>query len=261
MTVAPSQPPPPKEPYVLEDGGFYLEPFYWLDSGVPRLRGGLAATNIGDLRFNGDPKPGMGVEIGVPAGRSNTIRVSAFQLQGYSNVTLPLNAIIFSEPYTAGDFLNATYKVQAIKVSWDYLSYTWHKTKTSIHVKTLWEAQYVTAKFSTAAPFVPGSADTTGNNNLASGSKDVVLPTFGLAMGSEFGKYFRWDVRASGFGFPGRADIGDVSGTIAVRVSRIEILAGERYFHFKTSPRSDIYTNDTLQGVWGGLRFVWRGNL
>src|ERR1700722_10830474 len=42
-TVAPSLPPPPKEPYVLEDGGFYIEPLYWLNSAQPRIRGGLQA--------------------------------------------------------------------------------------------------------------------------------------------------------------------------------------------------------------------------
>jgi hypothetical protein len=259
MTVAPTQPPPPKEPYVLEDGGFYLEPFYWLGSGVPHLRGGLTATNIGDLKFDGKPKAGVGFELGVPAGRSNTIRVTAFRVQGYSNFTLPKDAVVFGEQYYAGYFLNATYKVQAIKISWDYLSYTWHKSNTAIHLKTLYEGQYITTNFNTAPPFVAGSLDPTGNNNLATGSKTVILPTLGVAVGSQFGKYFRWDVRASGFGLPGHSDIGDVSGLVAFRLSKVEVVVGDRYLHFKTSPRSDMYSSQTLQGVYGGLRFVWSG--
>ncbi len=259
MTVAPAQPPPPKEPYVLEDGGFYLQPFYWLNTGQPRLRGGLTATNIGDLQFNNKSDPGMGVEIGLPAGRSNTIRVSAYRVKGFGNVTLPKDAIIFGEPYAAGEFLNATYKIQVIKASWDYLSYTWHKPKANIHLKLLFEGQYVTSHFETAAPFVAGSQDAAGNNNLASGSKSLILPTLGMALGSQFGKYFRWDVRGSGFGFPQRGAIGDVQATLAVRVSKVEVFAGEKLFYFKTSPRSNMYSNDTLQGVYGGLRFVWNG--
>ncbi len=266
MTVAPPKPAPPKEPYVLDDGGFYIEPFYWLTNGQPRLRGGLQNANSGDsgdLQYLGVPKPGIGVEIGIPAGRSNTIRISGFQVQGYSNSTLNNAAVIFGEQFSAGDFINGNYKLQAIKVSWDYLSYSWHKPKTTIYVKTLWEAQYINTTFAADAPLVAPTTDSSGNTDLnqANGSKAVILPTFGMALGSSFSKYFRWDVRASGFGFPGRADIADVSATIAVRVSRIEVLAGERYFHFKTSPRSDMYTNDTLQGVYGGLRFVWNGNL
>jgi len=259
MTVAPATLPPPKDPYVLEDGGFYLEPFYWLNGGQPRLRGGLTATNIGDLQFNNKRDPAMGVEVGVPAGRGNTVRVTVFRTEGFGNVTLKKDAIIFGEPYTAGEFLNATYKTQVIKASWDYLSYTWRKPTATIHLKTLFEAQYITTRFATAAPFVAGSLDTTNNNNLASGSKSLVLPTLGMALGSQFGKYFRWDVRASGFGIPQRGAIGDVQATVAVRVSKVEVLVGEKLLYFKTSPRTDMYTNNTMQGVYGGLRFVWNG--
>ncbi len=259
MTVAPSTPPPPKEPYELEDGGFYLQPFYWLDNGGPRLRGGLAATNIADLNFGGKPKPALGVEIGIPAGRSNTIRVTAFRVQGNSNFTIPKDAVVFGEQYYAGYFITGSYKVQGLKASWDYLSYTYRKPKMNIHIKTLYEAQYITTNFVTAPPYVDGSVDTSGNNNIATGSKYIVLPTLGLAAGAEFGKYFRWDVRASGFGLPGRGDIGDVQALVAMRVSKAEIVIGEKFLHFKTSPRSDMYTSETLQGVYGGIRFVWRG--
>jgi hypothetical protein len=259
MTVAPATPPPPKEPYVLEDGGFYIEPFYWLDHGAPRLRGGLLAPNIGDLKLQGTPKPGVGVEIGIPAGRSNTLRVTAYRVNGHSGITIPADAYVFGEMYAAGDYVNNNYKIQVIKASWDYLSYTWRKPTTNIHLKTLFEAQYVNTSFSSAAPFVAGALDPTGNNNMISGSKSVILPTFGMAIGSEFKKYFRWDVRASGFGIPTYSAIGDVEATVAVRVSKVEVLVGERVLYFKTSPRKDMYSNDLLQGVYGGLRFVWQG--
>jgi hypothetical protein len=44
-------------------------------------------------------------------------------------------------------------------------------------------------------------------------------------------------------------------------LGRVEILAGERLFYFKTSPRSDMYIRDMLQGVYGGVRYSWKGNL
>jgi hypothetical protein len=259
MTVAPAQPPPPKEPYVLEDGGFYVLPFYWLTNGAPRLRGGFTAPNILDLQLEGKPRPGMGVEIGVPAGRSNTFRVTAFKVQGHSGITTAKDAYIFGEVYTAGTFLNNNYKFEVVKASWDYLSYTWRKPHTNIHLKTLYEAQYVNANFSSAAPFLDGTLDPVGNSYLVSGSKSIVLPTLGMAVGSEFGKIFRWDVRGSGFGIPGHGAIGDLEATVAVRVSKVEVLVGERAYYVKTSPRSDLYTNIFMQGVYGGLRFVWEG--
>jgi hypothetical protein len=80
-----------------------------------------------------------------------------------------------------------------------------------------------------------------------------------MALSSDFGKYFRWDVRASGFGFPGRGDIADVEALVAARISKVEVVIGERFYHYKTSPRSDMYSSQTMQGVYGGLRFVFSG--
>ncbi len=261
--VVPSQPPPPKDPVLLEDGGLYIEPLYWLNKAQPLVRGGFAATAPGDFQYNGNAKAGLGLELGIPAGHSNTLRITYFRVQGNAGVTLANDATIFSEAYTAGEFINATYKMQAVKVSWDYLSYTWHKPTTAIHVKTLYEVQYVNTAIDMAAPFVAATTDASGNtdNNMASGTKSVVLPTFGMAIGSQLGKLFRWDVRGSGFGIPHHSAIADVSATIAVRLGRIEVLAGEKLFYFKTSAKSDIYLTDTMQGVYGGIRYAWRGNL
>jgi hypothetical protein len=261
--VAPSPAPPPKEPYVLDDGGLSIEPLYWLNKAQPRLREGQSGAGPADLDYNGNAKPGIGAEIGIPAGRSNTLRVSYFRIQGNAGVTLAQDATIFSESYVAGDFINATYKMQAVKASWDYLSYSWHKPSTTIRLKTLYEVQYVNTSVNTAAPFVPSTTDASGNAdyNTASGTKSVVLPTFGMAMGSTLGKYFRWDVRGSGFGLPHRSAIADVQAMVAIKLRAVELVGGERFFYFKTSPKSDMYLTDSLQGVFVGLRYAWKGNL
>jgi hypothetical protein len=261
--VMPSPPPPVKDPYVLDDGGLYIEPFYWLNRAQPSLQAGFAATAPGFFGYNGNAKGGIGGEIGIPAGRSNTLRVSYIRIQGNGNATLAQDATIFGEAYTSGEFINATYKIQALKMSWDYLSYSWHKPSTIIRLKTLYEVQYINTGINMSAPFFTPTTDASGNTDYgtASGTKSVILPTFGLAMGSTFGKYFRWDIRGSGFGLPHRSDIGDVQGSIAIRLGKVELIAGERFFHFKTSPKSDEYISDTLQGVFAGLRFAWKGNL
>jgi hypothetical protein len=259
--VVVSSTPPVKEPYVLEDGGLYFEPIYWLNRAQPDFAGGKTALGPGNFDFMGDSKASFGGEIGIPAGRSNTVRVTYFRIQGNTSYTLGQNTTILTEGYLAGDFINATYKTQGVKLSWDYLSYTWHKPSTAIHLKTLYEVQYVNTSLNAIAPFKPVVTDASGNtdNNVASGTKSVVLPTFGMAIGSEFGKRFRWDVRGSGFGLPHKGDIADVQGSIAVRLGMVELIVGDRFFHFKTSPNSDLYLTDTLQGVFGGLRFAWRG--
>src|SRR5690348_6063180 len=94
-TSSPSQPvfeqrqkKPPVEPYIIEDGGFSLEPMYWLNRAQPTLRGGADATAYGNLDYAGDANPSIGGEIGIPAGRSNTLRLSYFRTQGNANSTL-----------------------------------------------------------------------------------------------------------------------------------------------------------------------------
>jgi hypothetical protein len=261
--VMPSPAPPVKEPYILDDGGLYIEPLYWLNRAQPTLDAGKAATAPGLFPYNGHALSGLGAEIGIPAGRSNTLRVSYFRIQGNGNATLAQDATIFGESYTSGEFINATYKIQALKMSWDYLSYSWHKPSTTIRLKTLYEVQYVNTGINMSAPFFTPVSDASGNTDYgtANGTKSVILPTFGMAIGSTIGKYFRWDLRGSGFGLPQRSDIADVQGSVAARFGKVELIAGERFFHFKTSPKSDEYISDTLQGVFVGLRFAWKGNL
>jgi hypothetical protein len=261
--AAPAPVAPVKEPYILDDGGLYIEPLYWLNRAQPTLQAGKAATAPGIFPYNGNALSALGGEIGIPAGRSNTVRVSYFRIQGNGNATLNQATTIFGESYTSGEFINATYKIQALKLSWDYLSYSWHKPNTIIRLKTLYEVQYVNTGINMSAPFFTPTTDASGNTDYgaANGTKSVILPTFGLAMGSTIGKYFRWDVRGSGFGLPHRSDIADVQGSVAVRVGPVELIAGEKFFHFKTSPKSDEYIGDTLQGVFVGLRYAWKGNL
>lgn len=202
----------------------------------------------------------MAANSAFPPACSSTLRFSYFRLQGNSNTTLTAPSTVFSEGYDAGDYLASSYRIQSAKISWDYLSYTWHKPSGAIHLKTLYELQYVTVSTNVAAPFKPVATDaSTGNTdyNTATGSKNLIWPTFGMELESALGKHFRWEVKASGFGIPHRANIWDAEGSIAFRVGVVELIAGEKAFHYKTSPRSDEFFVQTLDGVYGGLRFYW----
>ncbi len=48
----------------------------------------------------------------------------------------------------------------------------------------------------------------------------------------------------------------DAEGSIAIRFGQIELLPGEKAFHFKTSPQADQYFVDTLSGAYAGLRYL-----
>jgi hypothetical protein len=252
-------PKPPQEPAILEDGGFSIQPIYWFSKAQPTLRGGKVATTFESLDYPGNSNRPLGGEIGIPTGHSNTLRVSYFRVQGNANSTATRDVALFGEGFSAGDYLSANYLIQSAKISWDYLSYNWHKPSTTIRLKTLYELQYVNVGTNVSAPFKAVTTDASGNvdTNTAAGTKTLFYPTVGMALGSEFGHHFRWEIRGSGFGLPHRGNIWDAQATIAFRVGPVEILGGEKAYHFKTSPQSEQYFTQTLQGAYVGIRYYW----
>ena len=252
--------PPPSEPYIIEDGGFSLEPTYWLNRAQPFLRGGATATATGNFDFGGQSKYGYGGIASIPAGPQNTLRFSYFRIQGNANTVLSQEATIFSEGYSAADYLNSGYRLQSFKLSWDYLGYTWQRGDSKIRLKTLYELQYDTISFAAVAPFKPVTTDsTTGNTdyNTANGSKNLILPTFGLELEQAFAKHFRWEVKASAFGLPHRSAIWDAESSLAARVGQLELLIGEKVYYYKMSPQATEYFTDKLYGAYAGLRYYW----
>ncbi len=250
---------PPEEPAVLEDGGLSIEPIYWLNRAQPDLKGGATATGFGSIDYSGNANYSIGGELSFPAGHSNTLRISYFRVQGNSNTTLTQDASFFGEAYNTGDYLSYGYRLQNAKISWDYLSYTWHKPSGNIRLKTLYEVQYDTISSTFYAPFKPVTTDASGNTdtNIGNGSHNVILPTFGLELEEALGRHFRWEVKGSGFGLPYRSDIWDAQADIAVRFGSVEVLGGERAYHFKSSPKGNEYFADTLSGAYVGVRYYW----
>ena len=256
----PQQQPPPPDPYFLEDGGLSIEPIYWLNHAQPLLYGGAQATGPDNLNYPGNSNNGIGGELGVPAGRANTLRFSYFRVQGNANTTETQPSVsIFGEGYAAGDYLVSSYTLQNAKISWDYLGYTWHKKSGDIRLKTLYEVQFDTISTNVSAPFKPVTTDSSGNTdyNAASGSKNLIYPTFGLELEERLNHYFRWEVKASGFGIPHHAGIWDAQASLAFRIKSAELLAGEKAYHFKTSPQGVEYFADTLSGAYVGIRYYW----
>jgi hypothetical protein len=119
--------------------------------------------------------------------------------------------------------------------------------------------QYVNVGTNISAPFKAVTSDANGNvnTNTASGTKTLFYPTIGIGLGSEFGHHFRWEIKGSGFGLPHRGNIWDAQGTIAFRVGPVEILGGEKAYHFKTSPQAEQYFEQTLEGAFVGVRYYW----
>jgi hypothetical protein len=246
-------------PLNTSDSQISLQLFYWLDFSSPNLYGG--AGNLGpypgDLKYPGRAKPAEGAEIDIPAGRDNTLRLSYFRIQGDGNTTATANATYFSVDYAPGDYLVTQYKLQNVKLSYDFLSYPYPPNPSRFRLKTLWEVNYTTISTSIDAPLKTIQVDASGNpiSNTATGSHWFVYPSLGLGIEKALTSHFRLDARASGFAFPHHATIWDADASAVYRMGRYEVAAGLKAFHFKTSPQSTEYFASTFPGAYVAIRY------
>jgi len=252
----PAQTQPKAEmPYLLPDGGFSIEPFYWLAPNLPIMKGGAQAiaSNAG-FNYVGKADDPFGAELGIPAGAQSTIRVSYFRIHGRGNENLQADATLLGTGFSAGDYLVTNYIVQDAKVSLDYLTWPVAPGPRKIRFKTLWEVQWLSFDTHISAPFAP--ANTTSNSgNFPSETKNLFLPTLGGELEEAPSRHFRWELKGDGFAIPHHAVIWEGEASLAFRVGHVELLAGGKIFHYKTSPQADQYFLDTLWGPYAGLRY------
>jgi hypothetical protein len=260
-TPEPQQPSPTLAPprelpsTVNTGGGFSLEPMYWMPRGLPKVRQGAANFQVdpGNFDYNSRPDRAFGGRVSFPIGTNGTLRGSYIQTKSHGASTSPIDLNLFGGSVLKDDFLGTYYKIEAVKLSYEYLTYFWKKKSSEVRLKTLWEVQRISVS-NEIDDFVP-QADGTFNPTSAMGTKSVFLPTFGLGLEQTLSRHFRWEARGSGFGLPHRADIGDAEADIALRVGHFEVLAGGRFLHFKTSPKSEQYNVGSIYGPFFSIRY------
>jgi len=266
-TPAPAQtaPPPPaapkpatKAPSGFEDFESFwsVGVFYWRPDRKPVLRGGLASTdpNSQGLDFPGKPRQTPGILITLPTGHSNRVEISAFQTKGSGSLVAPIAQTYFGQGFNSGDRLTASYNIRNIKATWNYLSYPYPALDARFRVKTLWEVQYVGL-----SPVITGpQVDLTVPAPQASGKMTIILPTLGL--GVELvpsPKHFRFEARATGMAFPGRAALADAEANAVFRLGKLEVFGGGKFFYFRSSPKKEQFMRDRLFGPVAGVRWVF----
>jgi len=264
VTSPPNPPAQPRQapaPSTLEDGGYSLEPFYWFTTLLPvtpLMRGGASSSaSNADLAFPGIIKNAPGVILSIPALQQSTFRISVFRVLGRGDETLPTDLTLLGTSYSQGQWLATTHVVDDVKVSWDFLTFRVPTGPGKLRVKTLWEAQWVRFGANVDAPYAPVLTDSSGNvvPNAAFETRSIILPTFGAELEQSPARHFRYELKASGFGIPHHADIWEAEGALAFRFGRLELLAGVKAFHFKTSPQGDEYYTETLSGPYAGIRY------
>jgi len=254
---APPKPSPAEEAYTGD--GFSVTLMYWMSMGHPTLITGHGDTNTdpSDLDTLGKSKASPNAIVSFPIGKDATLRVSYFRMQGDGNSTAPQALTIFGTDYLLGDYLATSYTMQNAKVSLDYLSWPFPVKNAKFRLKTLWEVQYTLITSTVGAPLRFGETDAAGNpiQTTGYGSHSIVYPSFGLGIDYLVSKNFRFEARASGFAFPHRSTIWDTEASLNYRFGHLELQAGGKVFHLKTSPEASEYFRATFSGVFAGLRW------
>jgi hypothetical protein len=259
--VAPAPPPPPPSPVdkFFTGDGFSITLFYWQTAGHPVMGTGHQNTNgePSDLSTLGDPKRTPSFIASVPVGKNNTVRVSYFRTQGDGNIVPTQPLIIFGTSFLDGDYLATRYTLQDAKISLDYLSWPFPVKGSKFRLKTLWEVQAIWISSSVDAPLRAGETDSAGNliQTTGVGTDWFIYPSFGLGADYLASKNFRFEARASGFILPHLSTLWDTEVTANYRFGKFEVMAGEKGFHFKTAPRHIEFVQDTLTGIFVGLRW------
>jgi hypothetical protein len=258
---SPVQPATPRGPSQIEDGGFSFEPFYWLSATFqpqPVMLGGASSSYYNaDLNYVGGKRDSYGAILSIPTGLQSTIRISAFRAAGGGDQTTTTNLTLLNTAFNSGDYLATSWRIQDVKVSWDFLTFRIPAGQRKIRVKTLWEAQWLSFETNINAPYAAVVTNDQGTvvSNYANETKSIILPTLGGEVEQEPFRHFRYELKADGFGLLHHSDIWEAEGSLAFRFGRMELLLGAKALHFKTSPRSDEYFIDTLAGPYAGIRY------
>ena len=247
-------------------GGFSIEPFYWRTGGNVQILAGKAdnQNDPGNFKYPSPAHNGFGMKVNVPLA-NGTLRVSYFQEKHTAGTNahqnLNLYGVEFTGPQTinpAGDPISAYYKLENFKFSYDYLTYFWRRQNSEVRLKTLWEFQRISLS-NQLIDFTPTDNTLTAYQpSQALGTQSLNLPSFGLGLEQTVNRHFRWEAKGSGFGLLHGPAIVDAEGEIAYRRGHLEVILGDRYMHFKTSPKGVQFNTATVTGPFLAVRYYFK---
>lgn len=261
--LPPPLPPHPPDQIMPDEGRWSVGIFGWEPLGHPIMDAipvqtfdifGNPLPNTtpsSRIQMQGRPKVAPGVEVTASAGKRHVIRVSLWRAKAAGNLTAPNDLLLWGGNYSQRDYLTMNYKLQNVKVSYEFLTWPYPVGSRKFRLKTLWQFQYVNMTTSFDAPL----KSTDSGPNTASGHKSVYAPTLGLAPAYYVTPKFRLELDASGFAFPGRWNIWDADASASYRIGKIEARIGAKAFHFRTSEKQDYFLRATMAGAYVGLRF------
>src|SRR5581483_11102877 len=166
--------------------------------------------------------------------------------------------------YTKGTLVSTNYRVQDVKMSFDYLTWPYPVESRKYRLKTLWQVHYISARTAFDAPQLPlvdsnGNLLVDANGNPISyatqGTKWWVTPAFGLGWTQYFTRNVRLDINGSGFLIPHKWTVYDTDASLNFRLGHWELQGGAKAFHYKSSPAGEFFVRNTMASVFFGLRW------
>jgi hypothetical protein len=239
---------------------------FWLDTDTGRTaqlfrrQRGSQAPDYETLTNWGKPHRNIpGLEGIVPITRTGEIHFEYFRGKGDGNQTTSVaNLDVFGANYVQGNYLATQYQFQSAKLYLDDLLFPHKFPVAKFRLKSLWEVEWVQIKGTIDAPLVDA---TLAAEDLAADSanatRNIVLPTFGLAAEYALSRHVLLRASIAAMGIPHHSDLVDGEATISYRFGAWEIRGGGRALHFKSSPNSDEYVAATLVGAFVGVRWHW----
>lgn len=231
--------------------------FFWatgLGASGPNIVTGSTAPDYETLDNLGKARTASGgVEVSLPITRTGSLHFESLLAKGDGNQTTTVATDIFGNTYGAGTALVPQYQIFASKLYLDDLLFPHKFPVAKFRLKSLWEFQYIHMKSTIDAP----ALNTATASDTAVGTKQIFLPTFGIAAEYAVAPHVLFRVDGSGFGIPGKSNIWDAGISLAVRRGSWEVVGGGKALHFKSTGNATEYVTDTLTGVYLGLRWHW----
>ena len=233
---------------------FTIGLLYWFPDNTlgtqPAINTGKTAVDFEGLPNLGKPHNAPGVELSMPITRTGSIHVDGFLIKGTANQTATKTTDLFASgvPFYSGDYLATQYQVKDLRIYLDDLLFP-HKFPVSrFRLKSLWGLEWVGVHSNVTTPLAASPV-------IADDSRSIVLPTFGIAAEYALAPHLLLRVSGAGFGIPHHAVIGEAEGELSYRRGSFEIVGGEKYLHFKSSPNKPSYLIGTFVGAFAGVRW------
>ncbi len=250
---APATPPVNVVPDYPDRRGLEIGLFYWATSGSsqPDIFTGRGATDNETLTQLGDVHQTPGIEASLPITRTGSLHLEVFETKGDGSQTASVATTVYGTAISAGDYLLTQYQIRGAKFYLDDLLYP-HKFPVSrLRFKSIWAVEYIGVHTNINAPYVIAG-------EVADGTNNIILPVFGLAGEYALTKHILFRLDGSGFGLYHRSDIWDANATLSFRVTdHVQLTAGAKALHFKSSPKSTEYVIDTLKGAYIGASWIF----